>query len=151
MTLHGMSQDAALMLRPAPPSSPSAARAAVPAAAPGPMPGAAPGAMPEAADDPPQRPSQDLDGPVFVSMKPRDERDDKTEIVPAIDRPDMRPRLRPYSEPRVWPSSPGELGHYATPRPGSQRKRSWLWLYVVLTVGAALAGAGITLWLRSIW
>lgn len=132
ITLHGVSQDAAAMLRPAP----NMARAA----------------QVDSGEVPPsssRAPSQDA--PVFVSMKPPSDREDKTEIVPAIDRPDMRPRLRPVSEPPLWPTPPGALGHYATPRPGSQRKRSWLWLYVVLSAGAALVGAGVALWLRSIW
>jgi hypothetical protein len=133
-TLHGVSQDAAVMLRPAP-----NARRATSQGGPG-----------EAPLGLPRPPSQD--GPVFVSMKPpSSERDDKTEIVPAIDRPDMRPRLRPVSEPPPWHLTTPMLGNYATPRPGSQRKRSWLWLYVVLSAGAALVGAGVTLWLRSIW
>lgn len=80
---------------------------------------------------------------------PSDPNGDRTEIVPAIERPDMRPRLRPVSEPPAWQTSPGALGHYAPPRP--QPRRSWLWLYLVLTMAAALAGAGVTLWLRSIW
>jgi hypothetical protein len=133
VTLHGVSQDAAVMLRPAP----NAKRA--------PSQGAS-GELPPRSS---RAPSQD--GPVFVSMKPPSEREDKTEIVPAIDRPDMRPRLRPVTEPPAWQAAPGALGHYATPRPGLHRKRSWLWLYVVLSVGAALVGAGITLWIRSIW
>lgn len=130
ITLHGVSQDADVMLRPAPSS-------ALPAQA--------------ASRDAPWSSSPDIDGPVFVSMKPPSERGDKTEIVPAIEQPDMRPRLRPVTEPPAWRMGSGALGHYATPRPGSYRKRSWLWLYLVLTLGAGLAGAGVTLWLRSIW
>jgi hypothetical protein len=131
VTLHGVSQDAAAMLRPAPNAKRALSQGA--------------------SGDAPRTSSPDMDGPVFVSMKPPSEREDRTEIVPAIDRPDMRPRLRPVTEPPAWHLATPTLGNYATPRPGSHRKRSWLWLYVVLSAGAALVGAGVTLWLRSIW
>jgi hypothetical protein len=129
-------------LPPAPPAAPGA-----PPAVPG-APPAVPGVLPAM---PGPLPPADAERPVFVSMKPPSERSDKTEIVPAIERPDMRPRLRPVTEPPpAWNHpGPGTLGNYAPPRP--RGKRSWLWLYVVLTLGAALAGAGVTLWLRSIW
>lgn len=87
--------------------------------------------------------------PVFVSMKPADVRADRTEIVPAIERPDMRPRLRPVSELPLRHPTPIPLGNYAPPR--VQGKRSWLWLYMILAMAAALAGAGIALWIRAAW
>jgi hypothetical protein len=86
---------------------------------------------------------------VFVSMKPLDAPADRTEVVPAIERPDMRPRLRPVSERPLRHPTPLPLGNYAPPR--VQAKRSWLWLYVLLTMAAALAGAGIALWIRAVW
>lgn len=96
---------------------------------------------PSTADDP--------ERPVFVSMKPLDGRADRTEVVPAIDRPEMRPRLRPVSERPLRHPTPLPLGNYAPPR--VQGKRSLLWLYVILALAAALAGAGIALWIRAVW
>jgi hypothetical protein len=86
---------------------------------------------------------------VFVSMKPLDAPADRTEVVPAIERPDMRPRLRPVSERPLRHPTPLPLGNYAPPR--VQGQRSLLWLYVILALAAALAGAGIALWIRAAW
>lgn len=113
---------------------------ALPAAEP-----AAQASRPPTADDP--------ERPVFVSMKsaetPADRPADRTELMPAIERPDMRPRLRPVSELPLRHPTPIPLGNYAPPR--VQAKRSWLWLYVILALAAALAGAGIALWIRTAW
>jgi hypothetical protein len=97
------------------------------------------------------RPStpDDPERPVFVSMKPLDAPADRTAVVPAIDRPDMRPRLRPVSERPLRHPTPLPLGNYAPLR--VQGKRSLLWLYVILALAAALAGAGIALWIRAAW
>jgi hypothetical protein len=113
---------------------------ALPAAGP-----AAQASRPPTADDPERL--------VFVSMKsaetPADTAADRTELMPAIERPDMRPRLRPVSELPLRHPTPIPLGNYAPPR--VQGKRSWLWLYVILALAAALAGAGIALWIRAAW
>ena len=102
-----------------------------------------PGAQPRPAttDDPGR--------PVFVSMKPQEAPADRTEVVPAIERPDMRPRLRPVSELPLRHPTPIPLGNYARPR--TQARRSLLWLYVILAMAAALLGAGIALWIRAAW
>jgi hypothetical protein len=97
----------------------------------------------------PQHAAYDPGRPVFVSMKPQDAPADRTEVVPAIERPDMRPRLRPVSELPLRHPTPLPLGNYARPR--TQGKRSLLWLYVILAMAAALLGAGITLWIRTAW
>jgi hypothetical protein len=133
ITLHGVSRDAEEMRRPRPRS-----------ALPSPL-HDAPGEP-----SPPEAPAARVTGPVFVSMKtPGGPSEDRTDLVPAIERPEMRPRLRPVSESPAWPAAPGALGHYAPPR--ARPSRRWLWLYLALIVGAALAGAGVTLWLRSLW
>ncbi len=86
---------------------------------------------------------------VFVSMKALDAPVERTEVMPAIDRPDMRPRLRPVSERPLRHPTPLPLGNYAPSR--VQGQRSLLWLYVILALAAALAGAGIALWIRAVW
>lgn len=137
ITLQGVSRDVAEMLPPRPRSAAAQATSEAPQGPAGQPSHRLVGA--------PARPT----GPVFVSMKtPKGPSEDRTDIVPAIERPDMRPRLRPVSEPPAWMAPPAALGHYA---PRARPSRRWLLLYLVLIAGAALAGAGVTLWLRSLW
>lgn len=94
--------------------------------------------------------------PVFVSMKPPSEPGArKTPRVPAIDRPELRPRLRPMTDPlrQSRAQTAGSLGRYAPPcsRRSPHAPRAVLWIYALLAVAAALLGAGAALWIRSAW
>jgi eukaryotic-like serine/threonine-protein kinase len=73
-----------------------------------------------------------------------------TPVVPAIDRPDMQPVLRPISSAVRTQQSypPGALGHYAPPaavQPPVLRRRRWPWLLLAAMIIAAAAGLAIGL------
>ncbi len=86
-------------------------------------------------------------GPVFVSHKPKSEPGkSKTPLVPVLDRPEMKPRLRSLDsvDSLTRSAPPGVLGHYAPPRQGQAemaRPRRRTWLYVGIGVVAAVAVA----------
>ncbi|WP_428266354.1 hypothetical protein [Haliangium sp.] len=115
-------------------------------------PDATPDAAPDAADDETEKVPVLPERPVFVSMKPSPapEAAIKTPVIPAIERPDMQPRLR-SSTPIPATRSPADLGRYAPPRQANQpRPRASAAWYVLWILLAGLAGAGITLLVRSL-
>ena len=73
-------------------------------------------------------------------------------VVPAIDRPELQPVLRPISSVAKPSYPPGALGHYAPPAaaaaPGVRRRR-WPWLLAAAMVVAAAAGLAIGLAVTS--
>lgn len=92
--------------------------------------------------------------PVFVSMKPPSVPGARrTPPVPAIDRPELRPRLRAVTDPPGQAPAAGALGRYAPPRArhSPPASRAVLGIYVLLALGAALLGAGVALWIRTAW
>jgi len=106
----------------------------------------APASPPSSSGDPARTPRRSDPSIRFVSMKPKTEPNApaKTPVVPAIDRPEMKPVLRPLSSLSSSGSyPPGTLGRYAPPRPVAapppRRSHGRLWLWVAL--GAAVAAA----------
>lgn len=91
--------------------------------------------------------------PRFVSMKPPSEPGHRrsTRPIAAIERPEMRPRLRPMTAgKRSHSVPPGALGRYAPTRAATEREpRTRIWPYVLLTIAAAAAGAGVAFWALS--
>lgn len=72
-----------------------------------------------------------------------------TPVVPAIDRPEMQPVLRPISSVTQASHPPGALGHYAppvavAPAPALRRRR-WPWFLLAAMIIAAAAGLAIGL------
>jgi hypothetical protein len=72
-----------------------------------------------------------------------------TPVMPAIDRPEMQPVLRPISSVAKASYPPGALGHYAPPAtaPGmpAPRRRRWPWVLLGAMIIAAAAGLAIGL------
>lgn len=69
-------------------------------------------------------------------------------VVPAIDRPEMQPVLRPISSVRTPSHPPGALGHYAPPAAAPAplvRRRRWPWFLLAAMIVAAGAGLAIGL------
>ena len=71
-----------------------------------------------------------------------------TRRIPAIERPEMKPRLRPLSAgKRALSVPPQDLGRYAPPRaPEAPPHPGAVWPLVVLTILAAVVGAGLAMW-----
>ncbi len=83
----------------------------------------------------------------FVSMKPKTEPNavPKAPVVPAIDRPEMKPILRPLSSLSSSGSyPPGTLGRYAPPRPEAaaspkpETRPLWPWIVLGGVVAAVI-------------
>jgi serine/threonine protein kinase len=70
-----------------------------------------------------------------------------TPLLPAIDRPEMQPVLRPISSVRKHSHPPGALGHYAPPAAAQSaaRRRRWPWFLLAAMIAAAAAGLAIGL------
>lgn len=68
-------------------------------------------------------------------------------VVPAIDRPEMQPVLRPISSVNKASHPPGALGHYAPPAGAvsAARRRRWPWFLLAAMIIAAAAGLAIGL------
>lgn len=124
-----------------------------------------PGPTGALADDDDEMGDDDLDAPTlqnaepapkkrplaFQSMKPQDDSSPKaTPPVPAIDRPELKPRLRAISS--SMDEVPSQLGNYAPPRPkggsGSPRRLAVL---AGLLLGAVLLGFVVVLLLVRLW
>lgn len=84
----------------------------------------------------------------FVSMKPPSEQGAKqrTPVIPAIDKPGMKPKIRPITSPAV-PVVPSNLGNYAPPvQRARDRRRVLMWISVTAAaVVSASVAAGLTL------
>ncbi|ACY16344.1 hypothetical protein [Haliangium ochraceum] len=88
--------------------------------------------------------------PVFTSMKPQHADAQRTPVVAAIDRPEMRPRLRAISETPRPRLPPGDLGRYAGAGAGTPpRAQLSPWLCALVVAVAALLGAAVTWLLRA--
>jgi hypothetical protein len=81
----------------------------------------------------------------FVSMKPPSEQGvRRTPVIPAIDKPEMKPKIRALTSPRAITARPGGLGRYAPPRDETRSKRrtpTWVYMVVAAVSSAALAVA----------
>ncbi len=69
-----------------------------------------------------------------------------TPILPAIDRPELQPVLRPISSVAKPSYQPGALGNYAPPAAApaaGARRRRWPWVLLVAMIVAAAAGLAI--------
>jgi hypothetical protein len=78
----------------------------------------------------------------FVSMKPPSEQGARrTPVIAAIDKPEMKPKIRALTSSRAATAQPGSLGRYAPPRDETRaRRRPPTW---VTMVAAALASAAL--------
>ncbi|HEU5056935.1 MAG TPA: protein kinase [Kofleriaceae bacterium] len=76
-----------------------------------------------------------------------------TPILPAIDRPEMQPVLRPISAVAKPSYPPGALGNYAPPVAAAPavaaRRRRWPWVLLIAMLIAAAAGLAIGLAVTS--
>jgi hypothetical protein len=98
----------------------------------------------------PSRPHLVADAPIqLVSMKPPTEPGvQRAPRVPAIARPEMRPKIRALTDSDLAPD--GNLGRYAPPRAGAhQPVRSsvtiWIYLGIIALIAVVAAAVGIAL------
>lgn len=83
----------------------------------------------------------------FVSMKPPSEPSAaRTPVIPAIERPEMQPRIRAITQPGAHAHArPASLGHYAPPRDEDEARRRRVRIVVSVAVVSAIIALIIVL------